>query len=189
MKTVMLLIAVSILSLGGGEAVAMDPEEVSVDGQAVVMPIGRVLLIGREGFVGAVKFLENEKKKDGLYSKYESFQFEKGSFTKIKEGVISLKIPKGFWYNLRTFFFHDPPYSFADKLTFTSFDLFANAADDFHSTVCFWDGAANPDLKVRLAPTPWRDIGEVQLSDPRIRWVGLDKGRERRVTPIDKIWD
>ena len=73
---------------------AITPDEVSVDGQAVVMPIGRVLLISRDNFVGATKFLHNEKRKDGVYSKYEYFEYENGAFRKSKEGVIFRKIPK-----------------------------------------------------------------------------------------------
>jgi len=190
MKMTVCFIVASIF-LGQGEAMAIMPEEVSVDGQAVVMPVGRVLLVRRDNFVGALKFLHNEERKEGVYSKYEYFEYENGAFRKIREGVISRKIPPSdkWWYKLRTFLFHDIPSSFADKLTFKSFELFAHATDGHHSTVYFWDGAANPDMKVRLAPTPWKEIEKVNLSDPRIIWFGHDDGRERRVIPIDRIWD
>jgi hypothetical protein len=192
MKRVMLFIAaVSILSLGQGEAMAIMPDEVSVDGQAVVMPVGRLLLVGKDSFVGAVKFLHNEERKEGVYSKYESFEYENGAFRKIREGVISRKIPprEKWWYKLRTFLFHDIPSSFADKLTFKSFELYAIAADEFHSTVCFWDKAAKPDVNVRLAPTPWKEISEVNLKDQKLRWFMHDNNRQRMVVHIDKLWD
>ncbi len=182
-------IVASIFLLGQTKPMAVLPDEASVDGQAVVMPIGRVLLISRNDFIGAVKFLYNEKKKDGLYSTYEYFEYRNEAFGRIRGGVTSLKeAPRGFWHNIRRFIFHDIPSSFADKIKFNSFALYANATDEFHSTVCFWDGEAYPDLKVRLAPTPWKQIEEANLFDPRLRWFGYDKERERRVIPIDKIW-
>ena len=62
----------------------------------VVMPVGRVLLIGRDNFVGAVKFLHNEERPDGTYSKYEYFEYEKGGFKKVGEGeVVSRNPPAG----------------------------------------------------------------------------------------------
>ena len=191
MKTLMLLLIVaSIISMGQGEARAFMSDEVSIDGQAVVMPIGRILLISRDNFVGAVKFLHNEERKDGLYSKYEYFEYENGAFKKIREGDLFLKIPKKtFWYNLRSFIFHDIPSSFADKITFKSFELYSNAADDFHSTVCFWNGEAIPDVKVRLAPTPWVGILEVNLKDQKIRWFMHDKNRKQMIIHIDKLWE
>lgn len=188
MKLFLFFIVASIFSLGQGEVMAIMPDEVSIDGQAVVMPVGRILLVSRGNFAGAVKFLHNEQRKDGVNSKYIYFEYENGAFRKKREGVIFRKISKqSFWYNLRTFIFHDIPSS--DKIKFRSFELTADAADDFHSTVCFWDAAAKPDVHVRLAPTPWKEVEEVNLLDPRIRWFGHDKKRERMVVPIEKIWD
>jgi len=40
-----------------------------------------------------------------------------------------------------------------------------------------------------MAPTPWPQIKEVKLSDPRIRWFGYDEKRKWKVIPIDNIWD
>lgn len=190
MKMKLFFVIASIFLLGQGEARAFIPDEVSIDGQAVVMPIGRILLISRDNFIGAVKFLHNEERKDGLYSKYQYFEYENGTFRKIGEGVLFLKIPqKSFWYNLRSFFFHDIPSSFADKISFKSFEIYSNASDEFHSTVCFWDAAANPDVKVRLAPTPWMDILEVNLKDKKIRWFKHDKNRKQMIIHIDKLWE
>jgi hypothetical protein len=183
------LIFVACLFVWQGSAKAMTPDEVSIDEHAVVMPLGRVLLINRIDFIGAIIFVRNEEKMDYVSSKYEIFEYEKGGgFRKIIAGEIFRNTPQeSFWYNLRSLFLHD--IGKAGRIKLRSFVLFADAGDESHSTVCFWDGAAKPDVKVRLAPTPWRDIREVKLSDPRIIWFGHDKGRERKVIPIDKIWD
>jgi hypothetical protein len=40
-----------------------------------------------------------------------------------------------------------------------------------------------------MAPTPWTEIGEVKLSDPRIRWFAYDDKESWKVIPIEKLWD
>lgn len=167
-------------------------EEVGISSFSIAMPLGRMLLIGRDNFMGAVKFLNNQEKPDGsIDSKYECFEYEKGGFRKVKEGEVSLRKPStGFWAKLKGFLsFHENPLKMAGApLELRNFSLFAEAWKE-HSTVYFWDAAAKPDVKVRLAPTPWKEIGEVNLSDPRIRWFAYDQERNRKVVPIDEIWD
>jgi len=41
-----------------------------------------------------------------------------------------------------------------------------------------------------LAPTPWENITEVNVSDKRIKWYRYDKNRKTIDIPvIDKLWD
>ncbi|HAR49063.1 hypothetical protein ER57_06780 [Smithella sp. SCADC] len=40
-----------------------------------------------------------------------------------------------------------------------------------------------------LAPTPWTDIKDVNIKDPRIKWYRDDEKRERVFIPIDKLWE
>lgn len=44
------------------------------------------------------------------------------------------------------------------------------------------------DYGFEIAPTPWTDIGEVNIHDPRIKWYRYDEKRERIYIPIDKLW-
>lgn len=171
------------------EALALSPADVSVDSQAVVMPVGRVLLVKRENFLGAILFSHNEVRPDGIHSKYKTFESVKGDFGKIGEGEIFRgEAKKGFFFNLRNFFFHD--IGRIGEIKIKSFVLYVDAMNEFHSTVYFWeDGKAKPDVKIFLAPTPWKEIGEVNLSDARIRWFAYDKQRNRKVVAIDEIWD
>jgi hypothetical protein len=165
---------------------------VGIASECVVMPVGRVLLIGRDSFVGAVKFIYNEERPDGRYSKYDYFEYEKGWFRKVREGEVSLKKPStGFWAKLKGFLsFHENPFKLAGPpLNLRNFNLFAIAGGSEHSTVYFWSAPNVPDLKVRMAPTPWTEIGEVKLSDPRIRWFAYDDKESWKVIPIEKLWD
>jgi hypothetical protein len=152
----------------------------------IVMPVGRVLLISRDNFMGAVKFLQNEERPDGTYSKYEYFEYEKDGFKRLREEEVSLKKPSG----RKGIFFHQSPYKLAGPpLKLRDFSLFAEAGGREHSTVYFWSAPNKPDLKVRMAPTIWKDISEVNLTDPRIRWLAYDDKESWKVIPIDQIWD
>ena len=190
---IIVLIIVSTLFLSERDATAMAPEDVSVDSVAVVMPVGRVLLIKGNRFLGAIKFVQNEVRQDGVYSKYEYYEYGKGGFLKIKNDVIFRKVPrKTFWFNLRSLFFNDLSVG-PNRLKLKPRILFADAADEWHSTVYFWVGdwypQAKPDHKVQLAPTPLNNISQVDLDNKKIRWFGYEEKKERIITPIDKIWD
>ena len=150
------------------------------------MPVGRVLLIERGSFLGGVKFIHNEQKADGIYSKYECFEFQNGRIKKIREGELLLKNPsKG-----KGFLFHSGPNSlFGPPLKIKDFTLSAAAGGLEHSTIYFESKPNKPDRKVRMAPTPWVELREINLSDPRIKWFAYDEKREWKVIPIDKIWD
>ena len=157
-----------------------------IDSLYIGMPVGRVLLISRDSFIGAVKFLQNEERPDGTYSKYEYFEYEKGGFRKVSEGEVLQKKPS----SGKGFFFHHGPNELAGPpLKLKNFSLFAHAARTDHAAVYFSNARDKPDLKVRMAPTPWKDIMEVNLTDSRIRWFAYDKKESRKVIPIDKIWD
>jgi len=45
------------------------------------------------------------------------------------------------------------------------------------------------DYGFELAPTPWTDIKDVNIKDPRIKWYKYDEKRERFFIPIDKLWE
>jgi hypothetical protein len=168
------------------------PNGLGIKAHLIVMPVGRILLVQREDFIAVVKFLYNEERKEGVYSKYEYFAYEKEKgFMKVRDGVISLKEPsRGVWAKLKGFLsFHDNPFRYGDKLEFKNFELFAHPASGNHTTVYFWNKPNKVDSKVRLAPTPWNNVREIKLSDPRIKWFGYDEKRKWRVIPIDKLWE
>ena len=80
------------------------------------------------------------------------------------------------------------------RLKLSSFILYIDAADESHSTVYFWGGdwyrEAEPDQKVQLAPTPLKNISQVDLNNNKIKWFSYKERRgEGIIIPIDKIWD
>ncbi len=154
-----------------------------IDSDCIVMPLGRVLLISRGSFMGAVRFLHTEKRPDGIYTKYEYFEYEESGFSKVRQGELSFKPSSG-----KGIFFHESPYKLGGPLRLRNFSLFTVGGKD-HSNIYFWSAPNKPDLKVRMAPTPWKDISEVNLTDSRIRWFAYDNKESRKVIQIDKIWE
>jgi hypothetical protein len=184
MFMVFLLLAILITPVMAEQRLFKDGVEiVSI---CIVMPVGRVLLISRDNFMGAVKFLQNEERPDGTYSKYDYFEYEKSGFKKVREGEVLLKKPSS---GKGIFFHHGPNEMVGPPLKLRNFSLFTHAAGTDHATVYFSNARDKPDLKVRMAPTPWKDISEVNLTDSGIRWFACDDKESRKVIPIDKIWD
>jgi hypothetical protein len=182
MFMVFLLFAILITPVIAEQSLFKDG--VRIDSNCIVMPLGRVLLISRDNFMGAVRFLHTEERSDGTYTKYEYFEYEKGGARKVREGELSFKPSSG-----KGIFFHESPYKLGGPLKLMDFSLFTVGGGRDHSNVYFWSAPNKPDLKVRMAPTPWKDISEVNLTDPRIRWFAYGNKESRKVTPIDKIWD
>ncbi len=166
------------------EAVFLGPD-------VITMPQGRILLVSRNGFLGAIRFIRNEERPDGWYSKYEYYVYENGGgFRKVKEGSISYKKMVWNWWNKILYHylqFHPNPYEGADRLGFDKFELFATVGTT-HSSLYFWSKAKVVDEKVRLAPTPWKEISEVDLNDKRIQWFKYDETRKRQIIQIDRLW-
>jgi hypothetical protein len=55
--------------------------------------------------------------------------------------------------------------------------------------VSFFEGAATtPDEGIELAPTKWRDVSEINISDPRITWYRYGEARKLAAIPIEDLW-
>jgi hypothetical protein len=59
---------------------------------------------------------------------------------------------------------------------------------NYKGFVAFFEGYKSEDEGVELAPTPWSDIKDVNIRDPRITWFKYDKTRKRIDIPIEKLW-
>ena len=188
---VMIFVIAVAIEIGQVMAQKLADDAVYLGDDVITMPQGRILLVGRNDFLGAIKFIENEERLDGWYSKYEYYVHEEGGgFRKVKEGYISYKkIVWNWWTKLLYHYlqFHPNPYDYADRLRFDKFELIATAGTT-HSSVYFWSKARLVDDKVRLAPTPWKEFSEVDLNDKRIQWLKFDKARKGLIIQIDRLW-
>jgi len=41
---------------------------------------------------------------------------------------------------------------------------------------------------IKISPTKWTDIKEVNVLDKRLTWYAYDSKRERRVVPVDSLY-
>lgn len=183
-----MLVVLLFLALMSSQVIAQQTlfkDSIGIASTCIVMPVGRVLLISRDNFLGAIKFLHNEERPDGTYSKYEFFEYRKGEFSKERGGEVSLKRPS----DGKGIYFHQSPDDLlGPPLKLGEFELSASAGSD-HATVYFWRAPNKPDLRVRMAPTIWKDISEVNISDSRIKWFVHDDKETWKVIPIEKVWE
>lgn len=159
--------------------------EVHIGKTAIVMPSGRILIVRHDTRYCAIKFTKfwTGNTKDDFYANYESYCQEDNSSDFSKNNVLLNK----------------------EKLSFPtprgigrfSFSL-GNKEINCGSIKLFWsgDGAVHfyglnqkqGDYGIELAPTPWTDISQVNVSDPRVKWYRYDDGRRRENIPIDELW-
>jgi hypothetical protein len=57
--------------------------------------------------------------------------------------------------------------------------------------VCFFERKDKPgEYGIKLAPTPWTSISEVNVLDPRVKWYRYDEKQKKEINiPIDKLWE
>ncbi len=155
--------------------------DVVVSANGVRMPLNRILLVRKDGRIGAVKFVADgfRVSRRFLYADYEEYlrKDETGGFA--AANVVRRK---------RT----------AYALFIASPIILGNFAVECGPAKLFWTGGRNVRFfkgngdeggaGIELAPTPWTDISQVDLSDPRIGWYRHQPGRKRVTTPVDALW-
>lgn len=190
-----------------------EPSEVGIYSKGVEIPLNRILLIRKENQYCALKFIHawkemdeerlkvyaNDIKKGGIiaesareasekkYATYESYYQKDGTqnFTGEnilrKEGTAALLPLRGPFR----------PFVYQPGNGCVECGLF-KLLWSYKTGVVFiplGKGSSMRDYGFELAPTPWIDIKEVNINDPRIKWYRYDEKRERIFIPIDKLWD
>jgi hypothetical protein len=159
---------------------------------AIGMPVGRILLMrAKDNGYCAIKFLQNwtgrtEYEQHAEYESYyqgdqtgnlrsETVQYRKEEvyYTKPGFAIFGHPIRIGAKRDIRC----GPIelwWSAGPLLTFVYFNRHDQKQGDFYG--------------IELAPTPWTDISQVNVSDPRVKWYRYDDGRRSENIPIDKLW-
>jgi hypothetical protein len=166
------------------------PGEVSVGRVCIGMPLNKMLLVHKEESYCAVKFIKYWTEKDGKekYATYEvhyqqdgtgNFANKNADFSMEKASFLPLR---GILYPL----IWQPGYPFIKCGNFKlNWDPWCDVCH-----VCFFGGPGpQGDYGIELAPTPWTDIKEVNVNDPRIKWYRYDVNRKRVNIPIDQLWE
>ncbi len=164
---------------------APGPDEVHLGPNGVEIPIGRMLLIRYGSVCCALRFTRVWTEKDGKekFSEYEVYYQGDGSGefmknVKFRDGKSSFLRPRGVG---RLIWQPGNPEVECGSL---------KLAWDYKTFVAFFEsGQPAGEYGIELAPTPWKDIKEVYVSDPRIKWYKYDDKREMVNIPIDRLWE
>lgn len=188
-KTILLLLVIMLTPPKGYADFYNDYEpkdnEVLISFNCVEMPLNKILLIRKSCDYCALKFMKLWTEKDGneKYAAYRVYYQSDGTGNFSKDVIVNnnvaselpLKGPfRPFIYQPGDSFVKCGPY----KLTW-----------NYKKKV----GTMPPnkglgDFGFELAPTPWTNIKEVNVKDPRINWYRYNNKRERIIIPIDKLW-
>jgi len=177
-----------VLAFYFGDAGASGSNEVHIGNTAIVMPLGRILLVRKGSDYCAIKFTkfwsENTSEVSTLfvaagsdeYAMYESYyQGDKtGDFTKknvqFKKEKLSHTKPRGIGRLAFSFG------NYEIKCGTIKLEWFGEGGVSFYK-----DG-------IELAPTQWTDISQVNVFDPILRWYRYDNRRKSTNIPIDKLF-
>ncbi|MFZ5761514.1 MAG: hypothetical protein ACOY8P_01120 [Thermodesulfobacteriota bacterium] len=160
-------------------------EEIHIGKTAIVVPTNSILIVRKHDNYCAIKFIKiwKENSTDNFYAEYESYhQVNKsGLFSKNNalhnDGKLSFPAPRG----IGRFSF-----SFGNKeIICGPIKLFWSGDGSVHF---YGENQQQGDYGIEIAPTPWSDISQVNISDPRIKWYRYDDKRQRVNIPIDKLW-
>ncbi len=162
------------------------PNEVQISFSGIVIPLSRLILAhGPSGYC-AIKFTKFWTEKEGQekFARYEAYDLGRDTrvppdskMETVVDTVSSLP-SRGPFYPLK--WQPGNPEIKCGRLRFLW---------QYRGGVCFFGRKDNPgEHGIQLAPTPWTSIGEVNLTDPRIRWYRYDENRKTINVSIDQLW-
>lgn len=197
-KTIWILILIVFLIRGGNLTSSSQerdtdpkvPSEIHIAPHVVLMPLERIILVRKDSDYCAIKFNRfwgGQKTDQDWYAEYESYyQDDKtGDFTKdkVKFRKDVLSSPKAKWS-----LFGHPVVLFG-----------VNKEIKCGPIRLWWTGKGSVyffkryqpegDYGIELAPTPWSNISEVNVFDPRIKWYRYDEKREKVNILINQLWE
>jgi len=189
-----IVLCLVLLTVGGNIILlASDPisyntplgaNDVRVGPHYIEMPLGKIFLIRKSQFYGAVKLTKfwMGRTKRHQYATYECWYQDDGTGdfsnknVKFKAGKASSTL-----YGIGRFSFNFGN----EEIRCGSFRLWwlGNGMVYF-----FKRGQEFLDYGIELAPTKWTDIREVDVFYPHLKWYKYNKDRPRTDIPVDKLW-
>ena len=168
-----------------GGIVPPGTNDVVIAPNAVIVPIGRIMLIRKGSEYCAIKFTEfwTGNTEEDRYAKYESYCQGDGTGDllnkngQFKKGELSAPKPRGIG-RLAFSFGNRNVLCGPIKLQWSG-----KGSIYFYS-----EGQKQDDYGIQLAPTKWTDVSQVNVFDARLKWFGYDAKRQRMVVPIDQLW-
>lgn len=158
---------------------AQRPNDVHVAANGIAVPIGRLLLIRRREAkgIGIIRFNNITKAicnrfNSANYDSYYSSENDNGYIHNSRKATFNFIAKHMWWGNqevscgpIRLRWLGGSLVYFYDK-----------------------DRSAEGDYGIELAPTPWTELSQVNLSDSNIKWYKYQGDRPRVNIPIDNLW-
>jgi len=163
------------------------PNEVHLAFSGVEVPLGRMLLIRKHSEYCALKFTRcwTDKGEKEKYAAYEVYYQSDGTGDFFNKNVKFFE-GKAFCLPWRGPFYPLKWQPGKPEVKCGSLNLLW----EYKGFVCFFERSDEPgEYGIELAPTPWTDIKEVDIKDPRIKWYRYDAKRKNVNIPIDKLWE
>jgi hypothetical protein len=216
-KTITVLIFCMAAMISAREGVAgmydyLEPKanEVLIGHACIEVPLGNILLVRKDTHYCALKFTrywteidEKQKEKNVPYearggidaelarerytkkfAAYEVYYQEDGSADFSRSNVVKSEHIAS-WLPLKGPF---RPFIYQPGNSHVKCGPF-RLVWAYKKSVCFIpSGKGEGDFGLELAPTPWTEISQVNVFDPRVKWYRYDEKRERVFIPIDKLW-
>jgi hypothetical protein len=161
--------------------------DVLIERCGVGMPLGRILLIHKDRQYCALKFTKfwTENNQTEKYATYESYYQNDGTGN-LQNTNVKFSEGKASHLPLRR-----PYHPFLIQPGYTKVDCgFLRLQWNYKGYVTFFKGYDDDaDQGIELSPTPWTNISEINVFDPRVKWYRYDESRIKEIKiPIDKIW-
>lgn len=162
--------------------------DVLIAGDGVEVPLGRILLIRKNLNYCAVKFKKywtDESK--AIHASYESYCPDGGSVdfssqnSKVKEDSVYILSPQKESSPVKK-----PKH---EQIKCGPIELHWDGNGFVKFFYDNWHMGNNLNQDVELAPTPWKDISEVNINDKRIVWYKNNFNRRNVYIPINKLWE
>ena len=180
---------VPLLLLAWSPVCASEPAlKMEVFTHGIRFPLKRFLLVSQGKYLAAVLFLDYKANDEGEFINYKNFTFARGAWQEEKGGEIGYRSLTTWQRLVGVIGMHTPPISRIKPLELSGLTLVAHPGFDGEhcAYVYFGKSLAKPDPTIKLAPTPWRTIEEVNLKDPRLKWYG--PGSPELKVKIDELW-
>lgn len=176
------------LLVGGGDVAASDESAFEIASNAVRAPRESVLLVRRNREYCAIRFLNfwTGETKEDQYAVYESYYQGDGTGNLVARNV---KFRKDQLYSPRGWGIGRLWFTFGSRRDIQCGPIRLLWA--YKSWVCFFgDGQNQGDYGIELAPTRWRNIGNVNVFDNRLKWYRYDEKRPEDLEyPVEPNWD
>lgn len=184
MKHILLFL---ILILFWNPLYAYGPNEVDIHGRAIIFPLNRILLVQRADYLGALIFISYEKSTEGDMTRYRSYKRSAGGWREENEGTIGFKSLTWAQWLLGALGSHTQVLSRIKPLELNGFSLLAHPTEDGKCVAVYYGlDPEEPDRGVKIAPTPWRTIEEVNMKELRLKWYSSTSQAE--TIKMEELW-